>query len=225
MELPISQCESEMKWLRKVAVQKFRHRVRTWWRITFEDCVAPLTNSSARLKIVTWPCIIYVLFQAQGFWPVAEELHDRSIALASLALALPFFAFTNAFFAIFKTVSEERKQGFWEKHRFVLYEPKRLITLVLSQEDHGRTIPVQIPGLPRNASIEYQWERPVWDTDTQIALQHSSSSFFPFDGILRSSGMVYLNDEATVYVQVWKSTPSNPSTIHVRLLSWWMRLN
>lgn len=213
---------TQIKWHRSRNFHVLRYRASLWWQLTLNDCLAPITDSAARLQIVALPCLIYIVFQLKGFWATADEIRDQWLALLSLLLAVPFFIVANALLALLNVGDHERKLGLWSNGQFVYHVPQLLVTRVVSSDDHETTFPIKVAGYPKGAYIEYQWERPIWDTATHIALLHSPAWPCMFDNVLRSSGFILLPDDLTIHVQIHKPGPSNPSIIQVKILSWYV---
>lgn len=199
---------------------KLFYLARLWWKTTFRDTLAPLTDTSARLQFLMLLTLIFFILPQIGYEPWKNQIISSWRLLIALVYALPISLILNGLFAIFKVRNELNELGEWIGNKFVYHAPVHLLTTVVTDTDNGKLIPFKVKGLHKNAGIEVIIKKQEFD-EHNVRVQFVVSKDTPiiWDEFERST-MLGWSGLGDLYITSFKNTPSNASTVKVYLLSW-----
>lgn len=144
--------------------------VRLWLCDTASQTFAPLTDTSARLNYIGALVVLFLLFpqwRAENRWEWFTDSYD---SISILVLSFPFFAVLNSIFAIFRVRKNERALGEWFGARFILHEPKRVVTALVDETDNGKPLVFEVEEAEDNALVSYVIEVDRTDNRAKVEL-------------------------------------------------------
>ena len=199
---------------------KFYYLARLWWKTTFNDTIAPLTDTNARLQFLVLLALIFFILPQFGYEQWKSQLVSSWRLLIALLYALPVSFILNGFFALFKVRKELKELGQWIDNKFVYHQPVHLLTTVVTDADNGKLIPFHIKGLHKNAGVELLIKKQDFDEhNVRVQFVVNKDMQIIWDEFERST-MLGWNNKDSLYITTLKATPSNASTVKVYLLSW-----
>jgi hypothetical protein len=144
--------------------------VRLWLRDAIAQTIAPLTDTNARLNYIGVLVVLFLLSQQWSLDRLSSWVDTTFNSMEIFVYSVPVFFMLNLVFALFRVRKNEKELGEWYGSRFVYHEPRRLLTVMVDENDNDKHWSFGVEDAEGGSLVSYFIETDRTDNRAKVEL-------------------------------------------------------
>lgn len=203
------------------------YKFKRWLKLSKQEFLAPLTDRTARLQLLSIPFLLIIIFNNEGLVATQAFAKSELTTLHAFLYALPTYAVFCLIMAGLSFHRVENQEGRWINNAYVYNLPQVIMTVRTQKIGKNEPIKFKVSDLIKGGFAELSVKSEGLDSNIKVALLPSAATnaanapSYPPDFILETPetrSISFVSEDSTYYLYILKDN-QNPSIIRVYLHS------